>query len=953
MLALLVKYRSAFLKAGISERLELKQKYQKLIKNSTQYDELTIDKAMDAMLLNPEREGSRVENVCSALVDIFSLVEPEKEDAVIFENAYKLAVTFGSLDDTLKYLESCKFQITKACKFKLPEMVLDKSKLENVKTLKKWQQNSKDNMQFGWYRRLWADASNIESSISESALQSFRQRKAQLGSKAKFGIISSEQEKKIKQVKKELAKLKHDYKTVKEKKIKQGKSSLSEAEVRIYQNFENEQRKLQLKLAESCFGKKFNDYDLDMLVAHHIKLNSGNREEEYGHSYFAKYGIPDKKYEKFLNLDRVDNNQQIPPIVIDGNEVGHPGYYLRRLNVEEFDDALIAATLGKHTQCCQSISGEFGEPCAVHGITSPNGGFYIVCKGDPKEPKAEDPIILQSWTWRSKTGALVFDSIESKERARFGYTTQAVGLASAFYNKLTALLLTNTEYKIPSVSGGIRCGIWGSLIKEHPTTVEQPVDYGGNIDSYKQRRIASKEMLYLIEPDGEFLFFNSCAQDANQVENAKLPKYIQLIAYALVHNKDTLLDGYKKLFPNVAPKIISDVKAYLYLLDKGRIDKAADFIKNKNWLLNLQNRNGMSLLMLAAEQANSKLVVKLASKAVCDKNLVDRKGRSALMIAASANNWDVVDKLLSQGADPNVIDSSGYNLIFIAIRQNNIVLLRKLLTKYSDLVDLNVRDVHNNTPLIIAAFTGNLEVFQMIANQSNVDFNSRNRDGETALLMAIKNKRWSISNFILQRQNIDIEAKGEFGRTALMYAAWLGNSDLFNELVDRKANLKEKDNFGKTAFDLDSYNAIKLREKDLKEKVKMQLNPLSENLVNQLFDSVKKKIENYHSTSQEKMEIIQLIKDKMPKKESTEDKRTFLKMIYVDLKHKYGHSLVRYRAQPKTGLGRVLNIFYLIHELVMGSKGSQMRDAIINEFRQSIIKSHQEDNSMRASGKKV
>ena len=104
----------------------------------------------------------------------------------------------------------------------------------------------------------------------------------------------------------------------------------------------------------------------------------------------------------------------MPPIVIDGNTIiGYPGYYLRRLNVENLQDAEYAAVLGKLSDCCQSMSGEAGEPCAIHGISSAHGGFYVICFGDVNQPKREDQLIAQSWVWRSKLKALVIDSIEA------------------------------------------------------------------------------------------------------------------------------------------------------------------------------------------------------------------------------------------------------------------------------------------------------------------------------------------------------------------------------------------------------------------------------------------------------------------------------------------------------------------------------------------------------------
>ncbi|MGD9591903.1 MAG: hypothetical protein AB7V32_05240, partial [Candidatus Berkiella sp.] len=53
-----------------------------------------------------------------------------------------------------------------------------------------------------------------------------------------------------------------------------------------------------------------------------------------------------------------------------------------------------------------------GHACTIHGLTSPYGGFYVLCQGDSKNPQITDTVVAQSWAWRSQSGAIVLDSIE-------------------------------------------------------------------------------------------------------------------------------------------------------------------------------------------------------------------------------------------------------------------------------------------------------------------------------------------------------------------------------------------------------------------------------------------------------------------------------------------------------------------------------------------------------------
>lgn len=913
LLKALLRFRNEFSKT--TERTILKTKYQEDLTRlypNTSPDSLNL--VLDAALSDKQKKSQSIEEIESALFNIFSLNLSEEKSK---EYAYKLAVTFGDLNQIFSYLEFHKFDTDAACNFNLPAKLTDRNELSKSETLLKWQQLSKNHMKFDWYRRMWSDASVIETSISQEAKESFDKKKNR-GEKAKFGTLSPEIENDIQQIKKEITNLKNRYKQIKEKRINRGKDSLSLEESNFYYEFPAKQKELQLKLADKCIGKKFLDFDIDLLVAHYAKLQS-RTEDNHGQAYFAKYGIDKKKYEKFYSLNRVDDDEKIPRITIDGEEVGHPGYYLRRLNVEDFDDALLAATLGKHTQCCQSISGEFGEPCAIHGISSPNGGFYIVCRGDAQNPNPQDEVILQSWAWRSKSGAIVFDSIESKERARLGYQPHAVALASAFYNKLTSTLLTDDTYNVPTVSGGIRCGIWGSLLTEHPSTVEQPIDYGGNIDSYQQRQVASKDALYLLEPDGEKLFIQNC----NSADDPSTDKYTKMIVHALTYKKSTLLEKYKKLFPTQGQETINQVQRYLGHLGKYQLQSAHIMVKKYPYLLNLQDKNGNNLLMLAIKRGNYKLAETLANNTLCNLNLVNKEGRSALMLAAEKKQWDIVNILLKKNADPNIIDSLGHNLLFLAVKQNNVELLEKLMAQESN-IDINARDNQNNTPLMLAAYQGNIILMQKLMANKSVDINLRNRDGETALLLAAKSKNWNVVHYLLQQPNIDINAKDMHGRNLLMYVAKEGNTELFNTLKILGANLSERDNYGQTYFDYDSFHRLELDINELEKGFGSKIKSMSDNSAIILFNNVKNKLENYQSTSVEKMKIINDIKNKMPPNEATiKDKKEFLKTAYSYLR-KNQPLLEKYRQEPQSGLGRVLNIFYNIHKYFFGSKGFQM-----------------------------
>ncbi|WP_133131536.1 hypothetical protein, partial [Legionella sainthelensi] len=52
----------------------------------------------------------------------------------------------------------------------------------------------------------------------------------------------------------------------------------------------------------------------------------------------------------------------------------------------------------------------------IHGIASPNGGFYVLCQGEAQNPSLDDAILAQSWVWKGQQGGLCLDSIEAVVR---------------------------------------------------------------------------------------------------------------------------------------------------------------------------------------------------------------------------------------------------------------------------------------------------------------------------------------------------------------------------------------------------------------------------------------------------------------------------------------------------------------------------------------------------------
>jgi len=161
--------------------------------------------------------------------------------------------------------------------------------------------------------------------------------------------------------------------------------------------------------------------------------------EEYGIPRYGLIGERGDQYreatESFSKIVGAPSSR-IPDVTIEGASIGHSGYYLKKLDPTDPR----AAVLGKLTACCQSLGGQ-GYQCAIHGMTNPNGGFYVLCRGEANHPKLSDEVVAQSWVWRSREDNLVLDSIESQPKMR--EESSGVKMIADFYAHLGKRLVAD------------------------------------------------------------------------------------------------------------------------------------------------------------------------------------------------------------------------------------------------------------------------------------------------------------------------------------------------------------------------------------------------------------------------------------------------------------------------------------------------------------------------------
>ena len=112
-----------------------------------------------------------------------------------------------------------------------------------------------------------------------------------------------------------------------------------------------------------------------------------------------------KSVQETLKAYPAKTHNLIADVCVKSTDAGcaTPGLTLKSLPIGD----PTALVLGEFTGCCQSIDSA-GEDTAIAGYTNTCSTFWVVEMGEK--------IIAQAWVWKSKSGHVVIDSVESQRR---------------------------------------------------------------------------------------------------------------------------------------------------------------------------------------------------------------------------------------------------------------------------------------------------------------------------------------------------------------------------------------------------------------------------------------------------------------------------------------------------------------------------------------------------------
>ncbi|XP_071084549.1 serine/threonine-protein phosphatase 6 regulatory ankyrin repeat subunit B-like [Haliotis cracherodii] len=212
-----------------------------------------------------------------------------------------------------------------------------------------------------------------------------------------------------------------------------------------------------------------------------------------------------------------------------------------------------------------------------------------------------------------------------------------------------------------------------------------------------------------------------------------------------------------------------------------------DLLVSKNADLTLVDNNGDSLLHNACFGGNTAIVQYLVSPS--NVNTRGQNWWTPLMMAAAKGHQSVFDLLVSKNAVLTLVDNNGNSLLHLACNGGNTAIVQYLVS----LSNVNKRGQNKFTPVMMAAFQGRQNVFDLLVSK-NADLTLVDNNGDSLLHNACFGGNTAIVQYLVSPSNVN--TRGQNWWTPLMMAAAKGHQSVFDLLVSKDADLTLVDNNG-------------------------------------------------------------------------------------------------------------------------------------------------------------
>lgn len=192
-----------------------------------------------------------------------------------------------------------------------------------------------------------------------------------------------------------------------------------------------------------------------------------------------------------------------------------------------------------------------------------------------------------------------------------------------------------------------------------------------------------------------------------------------------------------------------------------------------------------------------------------DLDSIDRCGKTALLWAVSKNKLQSVKMLLEAGSNPNILSYHDDNPLFISIYEGNLEILNILLQNNN--ININLKNSKGHNALHVALYNKFFDAVKLLVN-SGIDINIKDNDGFSPLLMTYD---YDVIMYLLKySRNIDINMKDNNNKNILFYAIECSYYDIIKEIISKDIDINAKNNYGNTclitAIYMNSVNIVKI-----------------------------------------------------------------------------------------------------------------------------------------------
>lgn len=222
-----------------------------------------------------------------------------------------------------------------------------------------------------------------------------------------------------------------------------------------------------------------------------------------------------------------------------------------------------------------------------------------------------------------------------------------------------------------------------------------------------------------------------------------------------------------------------------------------DYFKNNTYDINIQNKDGKSLLHYAVLGSAFDVVKELIKRGI-NINLLDQEDESAIFDCARKSKLELAKILIINKINLNQINIQGESLLHLASYKGN-----------KDFIDLLVENnikIDSTTneglyPVHYAVLSSNINIIKHLLNLSNQSFLLKDKNNNTLLHHAAKTTNDLLLYFLIS-EGVNINLMNNDFETALFNAARFGTRETVLALLNNDAYIDIKNKKRETPLDL-------------------------------------------------------------------------------------------------------------------------------------------------------